>query len=152
MVRIMPNQQDLLQDRSAGWAEVRFLYSESARRAALLDGAFSESSCIQISLDYASRDESKILVNGFPKVGGWKEVRDYFAPCGSVAFVALFPAVSSVASRPQAHSTVPKAPPHSQEWAGDWNCFMCGDLQFGRNSSCRCCGTTKPDKTGGIKM
>eukprot|EP00931_Biecheleriopsis_adriatica_P067361 TRINITY_DN41512_c0_g1_i1.p1 TRINITY_DN41512_c0_g1~~TRINITY_DN41512_c0_g1_i1.p1 ORF type:complete len:261 (-),score=35.09 TRINITY_DN41512_c0_g1_i1:53-784(-) len=27
---------------------------------------------------------------------------------------------------------------------GDWNCPSCGDHQFGRNTSCRKCGTPKP--------
>lgn len=42
----------------------------------------------------------------------------------------------------------------SPSWSreGDWNCPSCGDIQFGRNESCRQCGTAKPLPVGaGVK-
>eukprot|EP00931_Biecheleriopsis_adriatica_P089380 TRINITY_DN63527_c0_g1_i1.p1 TRINITY_DN63527_c0_g1~~TRINITY_DN63527_c0_g1_i1.p1 ORF type:complete len:344 (-),score=55.20 TRINITY_DN63527_c0_g1_i1:67-987(-) len=34
---------------------------------------------------------------------------------------------------------------------GDWNCPMCGDHQFARNTACRTCGAANPNVGGGVR-
>lgn len=67
--------------------EVRFESTEEAAHAqAMLDGSVVDGSTIQVRLDLASKDATKLYISGLPPGTEWQELKDFCGQFGRVAY------------------------------------------------------------------
>lgn len=73
-----------------GVGEVRFDTPHAAQVACQqMNGAPLSGAPLQVSMDANSKDGTKVLVTGIPLGVEWQELKDHFAPVGSLAFVEI---------------------------------------------------------------
>jgi len=71
-------------------AEVRFDDASHALQALqLLNGSSIAGGQIEVTADANSKDGTKLRISGIPAGVQWQEVKDHFAQCGPVGFVAV---------------------------------------------------------------
>lgn len=80
---------------------------------------------------------------------GYAEALAAYAQFFQMAQAGLMPAMFGLEAATPVAATPAAAPTGGKGKGfegrpGDWNCPGCDDLQFGRNSSCRRCGTARP--------
>lgn len=77
-------------DGASSTGEVRFEDAESAANALQqLDGVPMNGTPLNLALDPASKDKTKLLITGLPDSVQWQDVKDHFKRCPNVAFVNI---------------------------------------------------------------